>query len=125
MACPSNKIKIVHGSPRRLNEYLHEDTGDEYLRELLEESGADVLICGHTHIPYHKQPAAGKHVINAGSAGKPKHGDRRAVYALVEIGDAVRVEFPKAPYDFESAARAIEAAGLPEEFARIIRTGRD
>lgn len=120
----SCRIKIVHGSPRRLNEYLHDDTSDEYLQELLDESQADVLICGHTHIPYHKKPAAGKHVINAGSVGKPKHGDPQAVYALVEIGKEVKVEFRKVPYDFESVAGAIEASGLPEEFAENIRTGR-
>jgi putative phosphoesterase len=117
-------IKFVHGSPRRLNEYLHEDISDEYLKELLAESQADVLICGHTHIPYHKKPDIDKHVINAGSVGKPKHGDPQAVYALVEIDKEVTVEFRKVPYDFESTARAIEASGLPEEFAASLRTGR-
>lgn len=118
------KVKFVHGSPRRLNEYLCEDISDEYLRELLSDSQADILICGHTHIPYHKTPDAGKHVINAGSVGKPKHRDPQAVYALVDIGKEVQVEFRKVPYDFESTAGAIEAFGLPKEFAVSIRTGR-
>lgn len=117
-------IKFVHGSPRRLNEYLCEDISDEYLKELLAESRADVLICGHTHIPYHKKPDIGKHVINAGSVGKPKHGDPQAVYALVEIDKEVKVEFRKVPYDFESTARAIGSSGLPEEFAAGLRMGR-
>ncbi|MCL6479524.1 MAG: YfcE family phosphodiesterase [Peptococcaceae bacterium] len=118
------RIKIVHGSPRRLNEYLHDDTSYEYLKELLDEAQADVLICGHTHIPYHKKPDAGKHVVNAGSVGKPKHGDPQAVYALVEVDKEVKVKFHKVPYEFESVASAIEASGLPEEFAEDIRTGR-
>lgn len=117
-------IKFVHGSPRRLNEYLCEDISDEYLKELLAESQADVLICGHTHIPYHKKPDTDKHVINAGSVGKPKHGDPQAVYALVEIDKEVQVEFRKVSYDFESAASAIVASGLPKEFAASLRTGR-
>ncbi|MCL6561154.1 MAG: metallophosphatase family protein [Firmicutes bacterium] len=117
-------IKIVHGSPRRLNEYLCEDISNEYLKELLTESHSDVLICGHTHIPYHKKLDADKHVVNAGSVGKPKHGDPQAVYALVEIDKEVLVEFRKVSYDFESTASAIESYGLPKEFAASLRTGR-
>lgn len=117
-------VKFVHGSPRRLNEYLCEDISDEYLKELLAESKAEVLICGHTHIPYHKRLGDGKHVINAGSVGKPKHGDPQAVYALIEISKTVQVDFRKVPYDFESAARAVETSGLPEDFAANLRTGR-
>lgn len=118
-------VKIVHGSPRRLNEYLCEDIADEYLIELLAESNSDVLVCGHTHIPYYKKLGDDKHVINAGSVGKPKHGDPQAVYALLEIDRKVRVNFHKVRYDYESAARAIEAAGLPKEFAASLGTGRD
>lgn len=117
-------ILIVHGSPRRLNEYLYEDAGDHYFIELLAQFRSDVLICGHTHIPYHKKPDTGKHVINAGSVGRPKHGDPQALYALVDIDRDVLVEFRKVPYDFESAASATEASGLPEEFAATLRTGR-
>lgn len=117
-------VKFVHGSPRRLNEYLCEDISDEYLKELLFESNADVLVCGHTHIPYHKTLDSDKHVINAGSVGKPKHGDPQSVYALVEIDKNVKVEFQKVSYEFESVARYIEASGLPREFAENIRSGR-
>ncbi|MCL6635040.1 MAG: metallophosphatase family protein [Peptococcaceae bacterium] len=117
-------VRFVHGSPRRLNEYLHEDVGDGYLKELLAEARADVLVCGHTHVPYHKRLGAGRHVVNAGSVGKPKHGDPLAVYAVLDLGGEVKVEFRKVQYDYESTARAIEASGLPEEFAGALRTGR-
>jgi putative phosphoesterase len=118
------RVKIVHGSPNHLNEYLPEDTSEIYLKELLAQTNTDVLICGHTHISYHKNFDNGKHVINAGSVGKPKHGDPRAVYTVVEIDEVIDVKFNKVQYDFESTARAIISAGLPEEFAAEIRTGR-
>lgn len=117
-------VKIVHGSPKHLNEYLYEDISDDYLKELLAESRTDVLICGHTHIPYHKKLNNNKHLINAGSVGKPKHGGPQATYTLIEIDKVVTVKFHKVPYDFESTAFAVLSSGLPEEFAAEIRTGR-
>jgi len=117
-------ILIVHGSPRRLNEYLYENFPEGDLIEMLVQNNADILVCGHTHLPYHRRPGD-RHVINAGSAGRPKHGDPDAVYALLEItGAAVRVEFRKVGYDYEAAAKAIEQSGLPAEFAAQLRTGK-
>lgn len=117
------KVLFVHGSPRRLNEYLFEDVPAEDVLAMMDEAGADVLVCGHTHLPYHRV-MGNRHVLNCGSAGKPKHGDPDVVYAMVEINGGVKVEFIKVPYDFEAAARAVESAGLPGEFAAILRTGR-
>jgi len=116
------RVLFVHGSPRKLNEYLYEDVPADVIIPMLREADAEVLVCGHTHLPYHRV-VGGRHVINVGSAGKPKHGDPQAVYALIEIGEDIQVDFIQVPYDYESAARAIEKAGLPAEFAAIIRTG--
>jgi putative phosphoesterase len=116
------KVLFVHGSPRQLNEYLYEDVPAAEVLTMLEEADADVLVCGHTHLPYFRV-VEGRYVINAGSAGKPKHGDPQAVYALIEMDNDIRVGFIKVPYDYEFAARAVEKVGLPVEFASIIRTG--
>ncbi|GAW93358.1 metallophosphoesterase family protein [Calderihabitans maritimus] len=115
---------VVHGSPRRLNEYLYEDTPEDYLKALLEEFNVDVLICGHTHKPYHRR-IQGRHVINVGSVGRPKHGDPQAVYALVEITGEVKVIFYKVDYDYDKTAKAIEESELPDELAEVIRWGRE
>lgn len=119
----NKKILVVHGSPKRLNEYLHKDISDDYLEALLNEEEVDVLICGHTHVPYHKELKSG-HVINVGSVGKPKHGNPSAVYALVEVNEKVNVEFIEVTYDVESTALAIENSALPNEFANILRSGK-
>ena len=63
------------------------------------------------------------HLINVGSAGRPKDGDPRVGYALIDIGDAVTVSFLRVVYDVEAAARAIEATDLPHEFAQHLRRG--
>ena len=62
--------------------------------------------------------------INTGSVGRPKDGDWRAGYVLLDVGtEETQVEFVRVPYDVESAARGVIAAGLPEEYAEFLRTG--
>jgi len=117
------RVLCVHGSPRRLNEYLFEDRPERSLLRLFEGLEADLLLCGHTHLPYHRR-LGDLHLINTGTAGRPRDGDPRVCYALITIGDDIEVEFPRVSYDFEAAARAIEATDLPHEFAEILRTGR-
>lgn len=118
------RLKIVHGSPRQLNEYLFEQVSDEYLEELLAESQCDVLICGHTHLPYQKNLKSG-YVVNTGSAGKPKHGNPNVSYVILNLTDGkLDTEIVQVPYDFEKTAQEIESVGLPVEFAEIIRTGK-
>lgn len=117
------RILCVHGSPRRINEYLYEDRPERSLERMLAGLGADVVLCGHTHLPY--QRSVGRvDLINVGSAGKPKDGDPRAGYALIELGDQVRASFPRVEYEVEAAARAIEATDLPHEFAEALRKAR-
>lgn len=116
------KVLLVHGSPNRLNEYLTEDIPLAYAAELIEAADVDVLVCGHTHKPYHLVIGE-KHLINCGSVGKPKHGDPNAVYLLVDFGKGIEVEVRKVPYDYEAVAKAIEVSDLPDEFAEIIRSG--
>jgi putative phosphoesterase len=115
------KILLVHGSTRRNNEYLYENS--EELEEIAENAEFDVLIFGHTHKPFH-QVVKGVHFMNAGSVGKPKHaqGDARGTYVIVDVtADHVKVEVRYIAYDYEKAAKAILDAGLPEKFADNLR----
>lgn len=117
-------IQMVHGSPRALNEYLFEDTPESTLQEIFETSGAEILVVGHTHKPFHRL-FKGNHLINAGSVGRPKHGDPNAVYCIMTLSEEVNVEFPKVPYDSHTTAKAILDRGLPEEFASLLLTGKE
>lgn len=115
------KILLVHGSTRRNNEYLYENS--EELEEIAENAEFDVLIFGHTHKPFH-QVVKGIHFINAGSVGKPKHaqGDSRVTYVIVDItADSIEVEVRYITYDYEKAAKAMLDAGLPVKFADNLR----
>jgi putative phosphoesterase len=110
------RILLVHGSPRRMNEYLFEDRPLSSFQRLASTSDADVIVFGHTHRPYTKV-VGDVRFVNAGSVGKPKDGDWRACYAIVEPGAARRVEFVRVEYDVERAMDAIRGTDLPGEFA--------
>ena len=62
--------------------------------------------------------------MNTGSVGRPKDGDWRAGYVVLDASDAgVTVEFRRVEYDVECTATAILASTLPSEFAEYLRTG--
>ncbi|MCI4669477.1 MAG: metallophosphatase family protein [Bacteroidia bacterium] len=126
-------LLLVHGSPRRINEYLFEAHDEKDLVELMRSRNAHIMAFGHTHKPFHRILNDGKgtflHAINTGSVGKPKDGNPDACYVIVELGDDVsllnpeglRVEFIRVPYDIESVAKAIEEGQFPDEYADMLR----
>jgi len=119
-----HQVVLVHGSPARLNEYLYETVEEQVFAAHLDQTRTDVLLFGHTHKPFHKV-VNGRHLVNTGSAGKPKHGNPNATYVLLDLTPgAVHVEIIEVAYDFEAAARAVEATDLPHEFAHMLRQGR-
>jgi len=45
------EMLLCHGSPRKVNEYLMPDRPAEQLVRLAREADADLVCCGHVHIP--------------------------------------------------------------------------
>lgn len=127
-------VLLVHGSPRKVNEYLFEDRDEKSLLRIMEGADADVLCFGHTHQPYHRTLSANDrfyHAINIGSVGKPKDKDPRGGYVLllinenssITIKDSIQAEFIRFDYDIERAAKAVEDSPLPNEYADMLRQG--
>lgn len=128
-------LLLVHGSPRRVNEYLFEDREEKSLLRIMQDADADIMCFGHTHKPYHRTLATDsgyRHAINIGSVGKPKDGDPRGCYVLLHIHDhssitdkgSISVEFIRFEYDVEKAAKAVEESPLPRPFADALRAAR-
>ena len=119
-------IRLLHGNNVLNTVYVTEERSDEFLTTMAETMGAragDLVAFGHTHKPWHRQ-VGGIHFVNTGSVGRPKDGDPRAGYVLLEVAEgSARVEFVRVEYDVEEAARAIIASELPDEFADFLRTG--
>ncbi len=128
-------LLLVHGSPRRINEYLFEDRAEKSMLRIMEQADADIMCFGHTHKPYHRILSNGKdhfrHAINIGSVGKPKDTDNRGGYVIVTVNqdasitdrDSISTEFIRFDYDIEKAANAIEESILPNAYAENLRNG--
>jgi putative phosphoesterase len=116
------RILLVHGSPRRINEYLFEDRPIGSFERLAASSNADAIVFGHTHKPYSKR-VAGVLFVNAGSVGKPKDGDPQACYVILDTAGDASVELVRLPYDVAATAMAIREGELPDEFALELETG--
>jgi putative phosphoesterase len=111
----ARRVLFVHGSPRKINEYLYEDRPLSSFQRLAASSNADIIGYGHTHKPYTKR-VDGVLFVNAGSVGKPKDGDWRACYAVLDTS-TVAAEFIRVEYELSKVAAAIRRSELPHEFA--------
>jgi diadenosine tetraphosphatase ApaH/serine/threonine PP2A family protein phosphatase len=116
---------MCHGSPRVVNEFLWESaTPDGLLRHLMDRAEADVMLCTHTGIKWHRPLPDARHAVNVGVIGRPENDGRTNVwYTLLTAGPDLQVEFVPVAYDHEALAREVERGGLPPEFAETIRTG--
>jgi predicted phosphodiesterase len=119
-------ITLVHGNQTLNTVYVTEDRSDAFLEKMARDLGSrpeDVICFGHTHKPW-QRTVEGVKFVNTGSVGRPKDGDPRAGYVLLTTeGSGVRIEFVRAAYDVDEAARAIRESELPAEFADFLRSG--
>lgn len=120
------RLTLVHGNPVLNTFYWTEDRSDAFCTKMAEHLGAkagDVVAFGHTHKPWYRV-VEGVHFVNTGSVGRPKDGDPRAGYAVVDMDGAhVTQSFARVEYDIVGTSRAIRASDLPDDFAAYLETG--
>jgi len=105
---------IVHGSPRDpLNEYVYLE--HPYIGSFLEGIRQDILILGHTHVPFVKK-FSDKVIFNPGSVGQPRDGNPKASYAILDT-EKKEVEIKRVSYNIKEVADKIIKENLPEELA--------
>ena len=119
-------VILVHGTPVLNTAYWTEDRPESFCTQMAHIAGAkagDVIAFGHTHLPYHRE-VEGIHFVNTGSVGRPKDGDWRAGYILLDVSaSGVRVDFRRVEYDLQAATEAIRASTLPHFFADYLEAG--
>lgn len=119
-------VTLLHGNQVLNTVYVHDDRPDSFLEKMGQAVGAragDVVCFGHTHKPWHRI-VNGLHYVNTGSAGRPKDGDWRAGYVLLDVAEGdIQVQFKRVEYDVEMTARAILESNLPNDFAEYLRSG--
>ena len=134
---------FVHGSPNSQHEYLMPELDSFIALERVLSTEADVLFCGHTHVPYVRSlddanisisvkqinPKSSqstpvkqslstpiKRLVNAGSVGEPRHGRPNATYVIYD-SQSEAVGLREVPYDYKKTCAAIIEQGLPKIFA--------
>lgn len=119
-------VILVHGTPTLNTLYWTMDRSDAFSLKMAETAGAkagDMICFGHTHKPWQRE-IEGILFVNTGSVGRPKDGDPRAGYVLLDMsGETPVVVFERVEYDIEEAMEGIRRSELPDEFAEYLRTG--
>lgn len=118
------RVFVCHGSPRDLvDEYVFPDYPKDEMRRWLKEKGVQIIVLGHTHIPFIQRFEEGV-VMNPGSVGQSRNGDPRASYAILSIQNGkFEVEIRRVSYAIEKVAKDILKSGLPKFLAERLFYG--
>lgn len=137
---PDPPVGLFHASPR--------DPVWEYVLSTVQAGGcmdamdARVGAIGHSHVALHFSRvdggapqgrlapggteidlSSGEWILNPGGVGQPRDGDPRAAWMLLDL-ERARACWMRVEYPVDDAARAIEAAGLPQALARRLYLGQ-
>jgi len=140
------RILLVHGSPRKVNEYLLPDRTERQLERLANQAGVDAVCHGHVHLAFHRSFVAESgdriHYVSSGSAGKPKDSDPRASWVELLMGPAQELSavsndpaagplghtevwlgtvVHRSEYDLDAVAASMLAKGLPQTLVDALR----
>ena len=117
------RFKLVHGSPASINEFVFPSTDAGHKQSLLLASGADVVVGGHSGIPFGQRLPAG-YWLNPGVIGLPANdGTPDGWYLTLEAhGEAIQCRWHRLEYDSFAIRRTTEATGMGA-YARALETG--
>ncbi len=132
-------IALYHGSARDpVWEYV---LSDEAAWWTFRATDAPLVLVGHSHVPLAisfdgETPDGGaaqadatfdvseeRWLLNPGSVGQPRDGDRRAAYLLLDLAER-RAEFRRVEYDVACTQREMAEAGLPGSLAGRLALGQ-
>ena len=114
---------LIHATPSDPLYGHHSPDSENWAKEL-EAASANVLLVGHSHVPFMRRLSNGV-VLNPGSIGQPRNGDIRASYAVWQDG-----EFSLRTYSYpvRETIRKLRAlsftAEVEEDLVSILETGR-
>ena len=103
------KILFVHGSPRTNNEDILPGKPLEEIEEIISGTNADLILCGHTHVPCGYQTNNKQTVVNVGSVGRPMTPAPMACYAVIDLENGIfNIRHKFVDYDREKAAELVK-----------------
>ncbi|HEX7123186.1 MAG TPA: metallophosphoesterase family protein [Gemmatimonadaceae bacterium] len=102
------EVLFCHATPRNDTEIFTARTSEAVLQPVFAGLDVDLVVCGHTHIPFDRTVGAVR-VVNAGSVGMP-FGAAGADWLLLGPG----IEHRHTSYDLAAAAARIRATAYPQ-----------
>ena len=125
---PENALELllIHGSPRRINEFLFESaTPDPFLEVLLDQERADAILCTHTGMHWQRKLSSSRSLVNVGVIGRPANDGEPNVWYTRITADDNRLLAQHVPlfYDTEALAKEMRSEQLPEQFVETICSG--
>jgi putative phosphoesterase len=110
------EVLFCHATPRDINQIFTRETAEDRLLPVFEGIGANVVVCGHTHMQFDRRVGSIR-VVNAGSLGTP-YGEAGAHWLL--LGPEVQLQRTK--YNIAQAAEFIRGTTYPaaETYAQDI-----
>jgi diadenosine tetraphosphatase ApaH/serine/threonine PP2A family protein phosphatase len=117
----ARKFLLVHASPGSIDEYIYADHPETELIRMLRKNDADVIVMGHTHLPYIRPFSGGKFAINTGSVGRSKEDPISAAYLMLSIEESrIRPEIVRVAYPVEETIRGIRESSIPDFYADFL-----
>jgi len=80
------KILVVHGH------YYYVNSGVDYLKDYARQQGVDIVMFGHTHVPYFEVDDD-LTILNPGSLTYPRQEGRKPTFLIMEIDDEGKAHF--------------------------------
>jgi putative phosphoesterase len=119
-------IFVCHGSPwSLLDEYVYPDEVDQTFESFLKETSTDLIVLGHTHIPFIKRFDGSKYVLNPGSVGQPRDRNPKASYMILDISEKkeVQLSHQRVRYDIDKVYNSIVSSELPRQLGERLYHG--
>ena len=104
-----------------LHHYLDKNTPRSELAEYYQDIQADVIVTGHTHMPYIKN-FRDKILVNPGSVGQSRDGDPRASFATFDTATG-RIELKRLEYDITETSEYLKKLNFPAYSLYCLKNG--
>lgn len=116
--------RVVHGSVHQTNRFMFASLPDTEFEHELDAAGADLVIAGHTGIPFTRF-IGDRCWHNSGALGMPANDGTDRVWAsvLAPQADGLTLTHHAIRFDARTAATRIRTESLPYGYADSLETG--
>lgn len=119
------KVLVLHGGFENINQFIFASTAKALKRRQIKAAKTDIIIAGHSGLPFTQDLGAGKIWHNAGAIGLPANdGTPDVWYSLLQKSSTgLAFSHHRLTYNFAQSAARMRAEKLSEGYARTIENG--